>query len=123
VRGIAGIVLVAEKPADHRRFLSAFSGARELEATAGAIAASTPRGDITVMDRPAFHARFAAGPPDISQGARLAAMRFNVSDRSALTAALNEGGIAFSTSESAIVVTPETALGAAMIFEQLDSHG
>lgn len=69
------------------------------------------------MDQTAFRARFDAEPPDLSHGARLAAVRFNVGDRAALTAAFNEGGIAFSTAMDATVVMPELAMGATLVFE------
>ena len=88
VSGVAGVVLVAENPTDHHIFLSAFSGVRDLSATSSGVTASTPRGDIRVMDPSAFRSHFGAEPPDISQGARLAAMQFRVRDRAALTAAL-----------------------------------
>ena len=76
VSGIAGVVLVAENPSDHHIFLSAFSGVRDLSATSSGITASTPRGDIRVMDPAAFRSHFGSEPPDISSGARLAAVRF-----------------------------------------------
>jgi hypothetical protein len=53
--GIAGIVLVADNPSDHHIFLSAFTGERELLATAAGIALKTPRGEIQVMTPDAFH--------------------------------------------------------------------
>src|SRR5438094_9588543 len=50
VSGIAGTVLVSEGPRDHEAFLSAFSGVRADSASASGITASTPRGEISVMD-------------------------------------------------------------------------
>jgi catechol 2,3-dioxygenase-like lactoylglutathione lyase family enzyme len=117
VRGISGVVLVAEHPADHRAFLSSFSGVDQVQTASDTITASTPRGDITVMDQTAFRARFDAEPPEMSHGARLAAVRFHGGDRAALTAAFNEGGIAFSTAMGATVVMPELAMGATLVFE------
>jgi catechol 2,3-dioxygenase-like lactoylglutathione lyase family enzyme len=117
VRGIAGVVLVSERPAEHHAFLSAFSGVADLQVGGDAIAGSTPRGEIEVIDPAAFRRRFAAEPPDVSRGASLAALRFDVSDRSALAAALNEGGVAFSSSPGAIVITPDDAMGATLVFE------
>src|SRR5712691_6971918 len=112
--GIAGVVLVAENPSDHHIFLSAFSGVRDLCATSNGITASTPRGDVKVMDPAAFRSHFGTAPPDISQGAsqgaRLAAIQFRVRDRAALTVALKAGGIAFATHMGSIIVAPETAM-------------
>src|SRR5205814_220634 len=58
VSTVAGIVLVADNPSDHHIFLSAVTGVRELQATSGAIAAPTPRGEIKVMDPAAYRTRF-----------------------------------------------------------------
>ncbi len=115
--GVAGVVLVADNPSDHHIFLSAFSGVRDLHATSSGITASTPRGDIKVMDPAAFRGHFGTEPPDISSGARLAAVQFRVRDRAALIAALNAGGISFATRMGSIVVAPETASGATLVFE------
>jgi hypothetical protein len=115
--GIAAVVLVAENPSDHHIFLSAFSGARELHATSSGVTASTPRGDIKVMDPAAFRSHFGTEPPDVSAGARLAALQFRVRDRAALTAALNGSGLVFSARMGLAVVAPEVALGATFVFE------
>jgi hypothetical protein len=115
--GIVGVVLVAENPTDHHIFLTALSGVRDLAATSSGITASTPRGDIKVMDPSAFRSHFSTEPPDISEGARLAAMQFRVRDRAALTAALDAGGIAFSARMGATIVAPEIAMGATIVFE------
>ncbi len=119
--GVAGVVLVAENPTDHHIFLSAFTGVRALSATSSGITASTPRGDVKVMDPAAFRSHFGTEPPDISQdasqGARLAAIQFRVRDRAALTAALNAGGIASSSRMSSTIVAPATTMGATLVFD------
>ena len=113
---VAGVVLVAENPSDHHIFLSEFTGVRDLHATSSGVIASTPRGDVKLMDPDAFRSHFGAEPPEISQGARLAAMQFRVRDRTALTAALDAGGIAYSSRMASTVVAPETAMGATLAF-------
>jgi hypothetical protein len=115
--GVAGVVLVAENPSDHHIFLSALTGVRDLAATSSGVTASTPHGDVKVMDPAAFRSHFGAEPPDVSHGARLAALQFRVRDRAALTAALQAGGIAFSARMGSIIVAPETAMGATLVFE------
>src|SRR4029453_4958566 len=85
VGGIAGAVLVADNPSDHHIFLSAFSGVRDLSATSSGVTAATARGEVKIMDPAAFRSHFGAEPSDVSRGARLAAIRFHVRDRSALT--------------------------------------
>jgi hypothetical protein len=113
---IEGVVLVADNPSDHHIFLSAFTGVRDLHATSSGVTAATARGDIKVMDPAAFRSHFGSEPPDISRGARIAAMQFRVRDRAALMAALDAGGIANSAHMGSIVVAPETAMGATLVF-------
>ena len=115
--GVAGVVLVAENPTDHHIFLSAFTGVRDLHATSSGVSVATPQGDIKVMDPAAFRSHFGTEPPDISQGARLAALQFHVRDRSALRAALSGGGIAFSVRMDSTIVAPQSAMGATLVFE------
>jgi hypothetical protein len=115
--GVVGVVLVAENPTDHHIFLSTFTGVRDLHATSSGVSASTPRGDIKVMDPAAFRSHFGTEPPDISQGARLAALQLHVRDRGALRAALSGAGIAFSVRMDSTIVAPQTAMGATLVFE------
>lgn len=117
VSGVAGVVLVAENPSDHHIFLSAMSGVRDLHATSSGVTATTPRGDIKVMDPAAFRSHFGTAPPDVSAGARLAALRFRVREALALQAALAAGGIKSLSHMGATIVAPEHAIGATLVFE------
>jgi hypothetical protein len=117
VSGVAGAVLVAENPTDHHIFLSAFTGVRDLHATSNGVSAATPRGKVKVMDPAAYRSHFRTEPPDISQGARLAALQFHVRDRGTLRAALSGGGIAFSVRIDSTIVAPQSAMGATLVFE------
>ena len=116
--GIAGTVLVAESAADHGDFLSAFSGVPDLRVTANAVSAATPRGEVAIMSPSAFRDHFGSEPPDISSGARLAALRFSVRDQAALAAALGASGIEFASHMGRTVVAPANAMGATLAFEQ-----
>jgi len=114
---IEAAVLVADNPAEHHAFLSAFAGGRDVSATSSGIAVSTPRGDISVMDAAAFGRQFGTEPPDTSRGARLAAVRFRVRDRAALRTALKAAGIAARADASKTIVGPEMAFGATLVFD------
>src|SRR3984885_11509555 len=46
VATIAGIVMVAENPDDHRHFVSSFAGERHIDADATGISVATPRGVV-----------------------------------------------------------------------------
>ena len=68
------------------------------------------------MDPAAFRSHFGTAPPDVSAGARLAALRFRVRDRAELTAAL-AGGITSASHMGSTVIAPEHAMGATLVFE------
>jgi glyoxalase-like protein len=76
VTGIAGVVLVADAPENHREFLLAFCGAPSARNDADGFTVDLPRGAVEVMTPDGFARRFGATAPDTSRGARLAALRF-----------------------------------------------
>ena len=116
--GVAGVVLVAENPADHHIFLSAFVGEHDLLATSAGISMKTPRGEIQVMTPAAFRDHFGAEPPGIENGARLAALRFAVHDLGVAQRLLQDGHLITAERARRLIVGPETALGATLIFER-----
>lgn len=120
VTGVAGVVLVADNPTDHHIFLSAFAGERELQSTSSGITVATSRGQIQVMDPSAYRDHFGAPPPDIALGARLAALRLATSDLTKVRKALFEGRLPVREERGRLVVGPEQALGAALVFEAAD---
>lgn len=117
VTGVAAVIMVAETPADHAGFLRAFSGVNGATSTDCGITINTPRGEICVMKPSAFRQQFAAEPPDVTIGARLAAIRFSCSESAALMRSFEMGGIASTEYESRLVLPPQAACGATLIFE------
>src|SRR5262249_54571773 len=83
VSGIAGVVMVADNPADHHVFFKAFVGVGDLTSTSTGISIETPRGEIQVMDPAAFRLHYGTEPPDVARGMRFAAVRFAVRDMAA----------------------------------------
>lgn len=118
VTGVAGVVMVAENPSDHHIFLSALTGERELLATSSGITVQTPRGTIQVMEPSAYERHFGVAPPDLSRGARLAGVIFAVRDRAQVAALLEQAKIAAATRMERIVVGPQDAMGAMLVFEE-----
>jgi hypothetical protein len=116
--GVAGVVMVAENPSDHHIFLSAFTGERELLATSSGITVKTPRGTIQMMEPSAYERHFGVPPPDIAKGARIAALIVAVRERSRVAALLDQAKIAATTRMDRIVVGPQIAMGATLVFEQ-----
>ena len=114
VTGIAGVVFVAENPADHHVFLKAFSGVSDLQSTSTGITIETPRGEIQVMDPSAFRLHYAVEPPQVTRGMRLAAIRFALRDGQAARAAL---GANAAERMDKLIVAPKTAHGATLVFE------
>jgi Glyoxalase-like domain len=120
--GVASVVMVAENPSDHHIFLSAFTGERELLATSSGITVTTPRGTIQVMEPSAYAGHFGVEAPDITHGARLAALVVAVRDLSLITALLHTAQVAAATQMGRLVIGPERAMGAAIIFEQAEGR-
>ena len=114
VSGVAGVVFVAENPADHHVFFKAFAGVSDLKSTSSGLTIETPRGEIQVMDPAAFRLHYAVEPPDVARGMRLAAIRFSVRDRAAAKTAL--GADATERMEK-LIVAPKLAHGATLVFE------
>ena len=114
---IGGIVMVSENPEDHRHFVSSFAGERQVNADATGISVTTPRGVIQVINPAAWRATTGTEAPDLTRGAHLAAIRFVIRDKAAVMAALQSSGIAASERDGSVVVPPDAAHGATLIFE------
>lgn len=117
--GVLGAVLVAENPADHHIFLEAFTDVRDLHASSLGMIARTPRGDVEIMDAVAFRGQFGNVPKASGEGASLKGLRLAVPDPDALEAALKTGGVTSHRFAGRVVVPPEAAFGATLIFEQI----
>lgn len=119
---VSGAVLVADNPTDHHIFLSTLAGERELQSTSSGITVATPRGEIQVMTPASFDDHFGIAAPTVADGARLAALRLVCSDLSIAEASLSAGKIGFGRHMGRIVIPPETALGAIIVFEAAASR-
>jgi catechol 2,3-dioxygenase-like lactoylglutathione lyase family enzyme len=115
--GIAGVTMVAENPADHAAFFRAFSGVSDVTSNSNGIAIKTLRGEIQVMDSTAYRQHFVVEPPDLTRGARLAAIRLSLHDKAALVSALGKGGIVPAEHMGNVIIPPDAAHGATLIFE------
>jgi hypothetical protein len=115
--GIAGVVMVADNPADHHIFLSAFVGERDLAATSSGIVVSTPRGEIAVMAPDAFAQHYGVMAPEVSGGPRLAAIRIALADMGVAVRHLQASGVPAEMRMGRIVVPPSVLMGATLVFE------
>jgi hypothetical protein len=114
---VAGVVMVAAKPADHRFFVKSFSGV-DPKLSGTTLTAATPRGDIVVTDPVGFARIFGTPAPAVQKSARLAAIRFKVKDLSATENLLREAKIAFASGAGQIAVGAGVAMGATLVFEE-----
>jgi hypothetical protein len=115
VQSIAGVVLVADAPAQHREFLLAYTGAAEARDEGDGFSIDLPRGGIAVMTPQAFTDRYGQRAPDTAGGTRLAALRFKAGNPAAIGAMLDKAGIAFSPLKSGAISA--AVLGATLLFE------
>jgi hypothetical protein len=115
---VSGIAMVAENPSEHHIFLSAFTGERELLATSSGVTVTTPRGFIQVMEPAIYATQFGAPAPEVSRGARLAALIVSVHDVAAVAAILENAKVPLLMRMGRVVVGPQAAMGAAIVFTQ-----
>jgi hypothetical protein len=112
-----GIVLVADNPADHHIFLEAFTGVRELHASSIGIRADVGNGELEILTPSGFRDRFGVVANPRGEGMALTALRFDVTDLDEAMAVLSRGGIKARPHGRRLIVPPDEALGATLIFE------
>lgn len=115
--GVLGAVLVADNPADHHVFLGALTGVRDLHSSSIGITAKTPRGDVEIMEAVSFRDQFGILPKLDGEGASLKGLRLAVPDIDATERVLKSGRVASHRHIGRLVVPPESAFGATLIFE------
>jgi hypothetical protein len=115
-----GAVLVADRPADHRAFLTAFTGVATDSRSTG-IVAMTQNGEVEIMARAPFRDLIGVAIKTESDGMTLNALRFAVADLGAVEAHHRDNGIASRRHGGRIVLPPDIAYGATLIFETAKS--
>jgi hypothetical protein len=116
--GVLGVVLVADNPTDHHIFLEAFTGVRDLHSSSIGLTAKTPRGEVAVMEAVSFRDEFGVLPALEGEGAALKGLRLAVADLDATERTLRAGGLTPERRVGRLVVPPQAAFGATLIFEQ-----
>jgi Glyoxalase-like domain len=114
---VPGVVMVAENPTDHHIFLKAFTGVNDLHSSSMGVKARTENGDVEIMERVAFRDQFGVLPALEGEGMTLNALRFKVADIAQTAALHRQNGIASQTHVGRLVVPPDVAFGATLIFE------
>jgi hypothetical protein len=117
-RGLGGVILVADNPADHHVFLSAFTGVRLLHSNSIGLTVRTPHGNIEIMEVPSFRDQFGGAPQIDGEGASFAGLRLTA-DLSRVEAHLRANNVAHHRHVGRVVIPPAAAFGATLIFEQM----
>jgi hypothetical protein len=114
---VAGAVMVADNPTDHHIFLKAFTGLSDLHSSSIGVKARTENGDVEIMEQVAFRDQFGVSPEVRGEGMTLNALRFAVADMAQAEALHRANGILSGRQIGRLVVPPDAAHGATLIFE------
>lgn len=115
---VAGVVLVADRPSDHLRFLGSFAGG-EIVASTNGFSQATPRGDVQVVTPESFERLVGPISRDTGRGSRLAALRIAVGNWERASAALRGSNLGLHEYSGKLIFGPEIAMGATLAFEPL----
>lgn len=114
---VPGVAMVADNPTGHHVFLKAFTGVSDLHASSIGVRASTENGDVEIMEQVAFRDRFGVSPDVRGEGMTLNGLRFEVADIAKVEALHRRNEIASHRHVGRLVVPPDAAHGATLIFE------
>jgi hypothetical protein len=112
---VAGVVIVANDPASHRDFLKAYTGRETISGAAG-ITVHTENGDIEVLEPNAARDRGISTPAS-GEGMTFSAIRFVVDDPARIETLYRQNGLTYRRHGEQLIVPPEEAFGATLIFE------
>ena len=118
VQRVSGVVMIANHPARHRDFLKAYTGAGEVASNAAGISVHTENGDVEVLEPSAARDLFGIPVKADGEAITLNAMRFAVADLAGTEALHRQNGFAVRRQGERLVLPPDEAFGATLIFEQ-----
>src|SRR6202171_1121995 len=114
---VPGVAMVADNPADHHIFLKDFTGVSDLHSSSIGIKARIENGDVEIMEPVSFRDQFGILPAVEGEGMTLNALRFEVADIARVEALHRQSGIASQRHMGRLVVPPDVACGATLIFQ------
>jgi hypothetical protein len=114
---VAGVTMVANHPTNHRNFLKAYTGATEVTSNAAGVTAHTENGDIEILAPAAAGDQFGLSVTANGEGMTLNAVRFAVADMAQTEALLRQNGLGILRHAGRLIVPPDEAFGATLIFE------
>lgn len=116
-RRLAGMVMVAENPADHAEFLGHFTGQRVMNATSMGLEIDVGGVRIEVLTPAAWRFRSGLAEDWGERPPAWAGFRIAVEDVRAAAAIWRRAGIGFAEHNGAAIVPPWVAFGAALLLE------
>jgi hypothetical protein len=116
-KAVRGAVMVADNPTDHHIFLKAFTGVSDLYSSSIGVKARTENGDVEIMEQVAFRDQFGVAPAVQGEGMTLHALRLEVADLALAEALHLQNGVASQRHVGRLVMPPDLAHGATLIFE------
>lgn len=114
---VAEIAIVSDHPLSHARFLTGFTGQRDVIASDERLIVETGRGRICVMKPADFENTYNSPQPDLSNGARLAGYTIAVDDLVACKAHIASSGIAHTCHPSHLVVHAHDNFATALVLK------
>jgi Glyoxalase-like domain len=114
---VPDVAMVADNPTDHHIFLKTFAGVQDLHSSSIGVRARTGNGDIEIMEQVAFRDQFGVSPDVDGEGMTLNAIRFEVTDIAQVEALLLQNAMATQRHVGRLIIPPEAAHGATLIFE------
>jgi hypothetical protein len=117
VKDVPGVVMIANRPANHQKFLTAFTGAAQVNSSAAGVVAHTENGDIEILEPSAARAQFGAASEASGEGMAFKAIRVAVADLAQTEALLRQNGLSCVRHAQRLTVPPDAAFGATLIFE------
>jgi hypothetical protein len=112
-----GVVLVADNPAGHQSFIKAYTGLSAVDVSSTGVTARTENGDVDIRQPMSFRDQFGVSPGVTGEGMVFGALRFAVADIAQPEALHRQNGIASQRHGGHLVVPPNLAHGATLIFE------
>jgi hypothetical protein len=117
-RIVEGVTMVARDPIRHQTFLKAFTGVGVIQSKADRVSARTENGEIEILEAAAFRGQSGVSVEPGGQGLTLNAMRFAVADLLPITSLSRQNHIALHSHAGRLVIPPDVAHGATLIFEK-----
>jgi Glyoxalase-like domain len=116
-QSVAGVVMVANDAARYLGFLKAYTGAGEAVLGQAGATVRTENGDIEILEPSAARDLFAFPVKASADGLTLNAIRFAVADLGQTEALHRQNGLAVRRHGERLIVPPDEAFGATLIFE------